>query len=110
MNIDLSGKTALVTGSTAGIGYAIAKGLAASGASVVLNGRKQATVEAAVAKLAGEVKSAKVRGIAGDVSTAAGCTALVAALPHVDILINNAGIFEPKEFVDIPDEDWARFF
>src|SRR5271154_5752927 len=110
MNIDLSGKTALVTGSTAGIGYAIAKGLTSSGASVVLNGRKQATVDAAVAKLAGEVKGAKVRGVAADVSTAAGGKVLVAALPEVDILINNAGIFEPKEFVDIPDEDWSRFF
>lgn len=110
MNIDLAGKTALVTGSTAGIGYAIANGLAASGASVVLNGRKPTTVEAAVAKLSGEVKGAKVRGIAGDVSTAAGCSALVAALPDVDILINNAGIFEPREFADIPDEDWTRFF
>ena len=110
MNIDLSGKTALVTGSTAGIGYAIAKGLAASGASVVLNGRKQATVDTAVAKLSGEVKGAKVRGVAGDVSTATGCKALIAALPDVDILINNAGIFEPKEFADIPDEDWSRFF
>ena len=110
MNIDLSGKTALVTGSTAGIGYAIAKGLAASGASVVLNGRKQATVDTAVSKLSFDVKGAKVRGIAGDVSTAAGCKALIAALPDVDILINNAGIFEPKEFVDIPDEDWTRLF
>ena len=110
MNIDLSGKTALVTGSTAGIGYAIAKGLAASGASVVLNGRKQASVDAAVARLGGEVKGAKVRGIAGDVSGAAGAKALIAALPEVDILINNAGIFEPKPFVEIPDEDWSRFF
>jgi NAD(P)-dependent dehydrogenase (short-subunit alcohol dehydrogenase family) len=110
MNIDLSGKTALVTGSTAGIGYAIAKGLAASGASVVLNGRKPATVDAAVSKLSGDVKGTKVRGIAGDVSTAAGCKALIAALPDVDILVNNAGIFEPKEFADIPDEDWTRLF
>ena len=108
MNIDLSGKTALVTGSTAGIGHAIAKGLAASGASVVINGRGQDKVDAAVRKLEGT--GAKVRGIAADVSTAAGCKALVAALPEVDILINNAGIFEPKDFFDIPDEDWTRFF
>jgi NAD(P)-dependent dehydrogenase (short-subunit alcohol dehydrogenase family) len=110
MNIDLSGKTALVTGSTAGIGYAIAKGLAASGANVVLNGRSQAKVDAAVAKLAEAVVGAKVRGIAADVSTAAGCKALVAALPEADVLINNAGIFEPKDFFEIPDEDWARIF
>jgi NAD(P)-dependent dehydrogenase (short-subunit alcohol dehydrogenase family) len=110
MKIDLSGKTALITGSTAGIGYAIARGLAASGASVVLNGRKQASVDAAVAKLAGEVKGAKVRGVGADVSTAEGAQALVKALPEVDILINNAGIFEPKDFFEIPDADWSRFF
>jgi NAD(P)-dependent dehydrogenase (short-subunit alcohol dehydrogenase family) len=110
MNIDLSGKTALVTGSTSGIGHAIAKGLAAAGASVVVNGRTQAKVDAAAAALAKSVAGAKVRGIAADVSTAAGCKVLVAALPQVDILINNAGIFEPKGFLDIPDEDWSRFF
>jgi NAD(P)-dependent dehydrogenase (short-subunit alcohol dehydrogenase family) len=110
MNINLSGKTALVTGSTAGIGYAIAKGLAASGASVVLNGRKQANVDAAVNRLAGEVAGAKTRGVAADVSTEAGCKALTAALPDVDILVNNAGIFEPKDFFEIPDADWSRFF
>src|SRR5579862_155451 len=110
MNIDLSGKAALVTGSTAGIGYAVAKGLAASGASVVVNGRSKARVDEAVAKLAKEVAGGKVRGIAADVSTAAGCKELVAALPDVDILINNAGIFEPKNFFEIPDEDWSRFF
>jgi NAD(P)-dependent dehydrogenase (short-subunit alcohol dehydrogenase family) len=110
MNIDLSGKTALVTGSTSGIGHAIAKGLAATGASVVVNGRTQAKVDATAAALAKAVAGAKVRGIAADVSTAAGCKVLVAALPQVDILINNAGIFEPKGFLDIPDEDWSRFF
>jgi NAD(P)-dependent dehydrogenase (short-subunit alcohol dehydrogenase family) len=110
MKIDLSGKTALVTGSTSGIGHAIAKGLAATGASVVVNGRTQAKVDAVVAALAKAVAGAKVRGIAADVSTAAGCKALVAALPQVDILINNAGIFEPKGFFEIPDEDWSRFF
>jgi len=108
MKIDLSGKTALVTGSTSGIGHAIAKGLAGSGADVVINGRSQDKVDASVRKLAG--LGGKVRGVAADVSTAAGCAALVSALPEVDILINNAGIFEPKGFFDIPDEDWTRFF
>ena len=110
MKIDLSGKTALVTGSTSGIGHATAKGLAAAGATVVVNGRAQGKVDAAVATIAKAVPDAKVRGVAADVSTAAGCKTLVTALPEVDILINNAGIFEPKEFFDIPDDDWSRFF
>ena len=80
MNIDLSGKTALVTGSTAGIGHAIAKGLAVAGASVVINGRGQDKVDAAVRKLEGA--AGKVRGVAADVSTAAGCKTLVSALPR----------------------------
>jgi NAD(P)-dependent dehydrogenase (short-subunit alcohol dehydrogenase family) len=110
MKIDLSGKTALVTGSTSGIGHAIAKGLAAAGADVVVNGRTQAKVDAAVAAIAKAVPGSRVRGVAADVSTGAGCKRLVAALPEADILINNTGIFEPKEFFDIPDEDWSRFF
>ena len=110
MKIDLTGKTALVTGSTSGIGHAIARGLAAAGATVAVNGRTQAKVDAAVAAIAKLVPGAKVRGVAADVSTAAGCNALVAGLPEVDILINNAGIFEPKGFFDIPDEEWNRFF
>ena len=109
MKIDLSGKTALVTGSTSGIGHAIAKGLAAAGANVVVNGRTQAKVDAAIASIAKAVPHSKVRGVAADVSTAAGCKTLVAALPDADILINNAGIFEPKGFFDTPDEDWTRF-
>jgi NAD(P)-dependent dehydrogenase (short-subunit alcohol dehydrogenase family) len=110
MKIELSGKTALVTGSTSGIGHAVAKGFAASGAEVVINGRNQGKVEAAVAAIAKLVPGSKVRGVAADVSTAAGCEALVAALPDADILVNNAGIFEPKGFFDIPDDDWTRFF
>jgi len=110
MKIDLAGKTALVTGSTSGIGHAVVKGLAAAGAAVVVNGRTQGKVDAAVTAITKAVSGAKVRGVAADVATAAGCNALVAALPEVDILINNAGIFEPKGFFDISDEDWIRFF
>ena len=110
MNIDLGGKTALVTGSTAGIGRAIAEGLAKSGANVVINGRKQETVDNAVAAVAMVAERAKICGVAADVSTPAGCDAILAAVPNVDILVNNAGIFEPKPFAEIPDADWTRFF
>jgi NAD(P)-dependent dehydrogenase (short-subunit alcohol dehydrogenase family) len=110
MKIDLKGKTALVTGSTSGIGHAIARGLAAVGADVVVNGRTQAKVDAAVAAIAKAAQGGKVRGVAADVSTDAGCKTLVLALADADILINNAGIFEPKGFFDISDEDWSRFF
>ena len=110
MKIDLSGKTALVTGSTAGIGYAIARGLAAAGAAVVINGRSQARVDEAVARLVGAVPAGKVRGVAADVATAAGCDALVEAQPVLDILVNNAGIFQAREFSAIPDQDWMQFF
>jgi NAD(P)-dependent dehydrogenase (short-subunit alcohol dehydrogenase family) len=110
MKIDLSGKTALVTGSTTGIGHAIARGLAAAGATVTVNGRTQAKVDAAVAALAKAVPKAKIRGVAADVSTVVGCKTVMMVLLEVDILINNAGIFEPKGFFETPDEDWTRFF
>ncbi len=110
MKIDLNGNTAVVSGSTAGIGLAIAKGLAGAGAKVVVNGRKQATVDKAIAAVRAAVPGALVSGVAADVSTADGCAALYEAAPSADILINNAGIFEPKPFFDIPDADWVRFF
>src|ERR1700676_99855 len=110
MKIDLTGKTALVTGSTSGIGHATALGLADSGANVVVNGRTQPKVDPAVPAISRAAPGSKVAGVAADVSTAAGCKTLVETLPDVDILINNAGIFEPKGFFEIPDEDWSRFF
>jgi NAD(P)-dependent dehydrogenase (short-subunit alcohol dehydrogenase family) len=110
MKIDLSDKTAIVTGSTAGIGFAIAQGLAEAGAGVVVNGRKQAGVEAALAKLKRAVPGATFRGIAADLGTPAGCAALVKAEPAADILVNNVGIFEQQEFFQIPDSEWTRFF
>lgn len=110
MKIDLSGKTALVTGSTVGIGLAIAKGLALAGADVIVNGRRQATVDKAIETLKTAGATGRITGVTGDVSTAEGCIALAAAVPNVDILINNAGIFEPKAFFDIPDADWSRMF
>src|SRR3984893_18975148 len=110
MNIDLKGKTALVTGSASCIGHAIVKGLAVAGANVVVNGRTQGKVDTAVAAVAKAAPGSKIAGVAADVSTAAGCDALVETLPDVDILINNAGIFEPKGFFDIADDDWSRLF
>jgi NAD(P)-dependent dehydrogenase (short-subunit alcohol dehydrogenase family) len=110
MKIDLSGKTALVTGSSAGIGRAIARGLAAAGARVVVNGRREATVQATVQSMRAELPGADLRAGVADVSTPAGCAALVRAVAEVDILVNNAGIFEPKDFFEIADADWTRFF
>jgi NAD(P)-dependent dehydrogenase (short-subunit alcohol dehydrogenase family) len=110
MHIDLAGKTAIVTGSTAGIGFASATGLARSGASVVLNGRGQAHVDGAVAALKRAVPRADVRGVAMDLGTAEGCAQIVAAEPDADILVNNVGIFGPQDFFAIPDEEWTRFF
>jgi NAD(P)-dependent dehydrogenase (short-subunit alcohol dehydrogenase family) len=109
MKIDLSGKTAVVTGSTAGIGFAIAKGLALAGASVVVNGRTQAAVDKAVAAVRA-AGSSRVRGVAADLGTAQGCDALVRAVPAADVLINNLGIFGPQDFFAIPDGEWTRFF
>lgn len=110
MKIDLSGKTAIVSGSTKGIGLASAKGLAACGATVVVNGRKQQDVDAAIAAVKAAVPGASVAGFTGDLGTAQGCDALVAAHPACDVLVNNVGIFGPQDFFDTPDSEWTRFF
>lgn len=110
MKIDLSNKRALITGSTAGIGFAIAQGLAQAGAQVILNGRTSKRVAAAVAELQSNIKNARVTGVEADCGTAEGAKRLVGQIPTVDILVNNVGIFEPKPFFEIPDSDWLRFF
>ena len=110
MDLQLESKKVLVTGSTAGIGFATARAFVAEGASVVVNGRKQERVDRAIDEIRKLHPNANVSGIASDVSNAAGCAKLIQALASVDILVNNMGIFEPKPFEKIPDEDWLRFF
>ncbi|OCX54644.1 oxidoreductase [Mucilaginibacter sp. PPCGB 2223] len=110
MNLELKNKTAFISGSTAGIGFAIAESLLREGASVIINGRTPASIDKAVAELKQVSNEADVRGIAADFSKPEEVYELIGKLPDVDILINNAGIFEPKAFTDIPDEDWFRFF
>jgi hypothetical protein len=104
MDLDLKGKTALVTGSTAGIGLAIATALAKEGTTVIVNGRTQERVDRAMSA------SGAAHGVAADLATEAGARLVIDRFPEVDILVNNLGIFEPKPFEEIPDDDWRRFF
>ena len=110
MNLDLKGKTAVVSGSTAGIGFAIAAALAAEGAQVVINGRTEARVNSAMDQIAKRVAGAHLRGVAADLGTLAGVEVFLKKVPEADILVNNLGIFEVKSFLEIPDSDWLRFF
>jgi len=110
MNLQLSGKLALVSGSTKGIGLAIAAGLAREGTRVVVNGRLKPSVEDAITKIRQTVPDAKLESFAGDLADAVVVGNLVKQFPAVDILVNNLGIFEPKPFEQIPDSDWQRFF
>jgi NAD(P)-dependent dehydrogenase (short-subunit alcohol dehydrogenase family) len=110
MDYQLKGKTALISGSTQGIGFAIAQNLLKEGASVVINGRTAAKVAAAVERLRDQFPDENVSGIAADFSKIEEIDALLQSLPEVDILINNAGIFEPKAFTEITDADWMKFF
>jgi NAD(P)-dependent dehydrogenase (short-subunit alcohol dehydrogenase family) len=109
MDLQLKDKLALVSGSTAGIGYAIAQTLSREGASVIVNGRRQASVDQAAEHIRAETRGT-VHGYAGDLSQPAAAADLVRRFPGISILVNNLGIFEPKPFEDISDEDWRRFF
>jgi NAD(P)-dependent dehydrogenase (short-subunit alcohol dehydrogenase family) len=104
VDLQLGGKTALISGSTKGIGFAVAALLAREGAKVIVNGRTENAVAESTRKIPGAA------GFAGDLATAAGCAAIAKRFPEVDILVNNLGIFERKAFEEIPDEDWQRFF
>jgi NAD(P)-dependent dehydrogenase (short-subunit alcohol dehydrogenase family) len=110
MDFGLNGKRALITGSTAGIGFAAARAIAEEGARVIVNGRTESRVQAAVETLRALATPGSVEGIAADLSTAAGCQTVTDAHPEIDILVNNLGVFEPKPFGEISDADWLRFF
>ncbi len=110
MNINLSGKTAIVTGSTGGIGLAIAKGLSDAGATVVITGRQQDRIDTALSALRNTKAGAQARGVAADLGTAAGCQTLINAEPQADILVNDLGIYGAKPFSDISDADWEEIF
>lgn len=108
MDLQLTGKTALVTGATAGIGLAIARTLAREGVAVTLTGRDAAKMQSAVAEISKAVPAAQVSTVVADLGSAKGAAALVAAHPDTDILINNLGYYEAKAFADITDDDWLR--
>jgi len=110
MDLGLSEKRVLVTGSTAGIGLATAELFAREGAQVIINGRSEERVSGAIRSISKSVPAARVRGVAADLSSAAGCAHLIEVEPNVDVLVNNMGIFEPKPFEQISDEEWLRFF
>lgn len=110
MDLQIHSKIALISGSTVGIGFAIATELAREGAKVVINGRSQKSVDVALARLRSLVAGADVQGVAADLATAEGCQVLFDACPRADILVNNLGIFDPVPFDAIPDSEWQRFF
>lgn len=110
MDLGLKGKLAVVSGSTAGIGFAIARTLGREGARIVINGRTEKRVAAAAENIRTEFRGAEVQGVAADLGTAKGIEDFIAQVPAADILVNNLGIFEPKPFLEITDADWLRFY
>ncbi len=110
MDLKIANKTALITGSTQGIGFATAKKLCEEGVNVIINGRNEQKVNNAVMKLKALFSDVKIIGITADLKDNEGCNKLISSIPHIDILINNLGIFEPKEFKDITEQEWLHMF
>ncbi len=110
MDLGLKDKLALISGSTKGIGFAIARTLAAEGARVLVNGRTDSSVTEALASLRAAVPDAEVEGFAADLATAEGASEIIRRYPSVDILVNSLGIYEPQPFEEISDDEWRRFF
>lgn len=110
MDLKIKDKIALVTGSSQGIGFATAQKLLAEGAKVVINGKNETKLNKALNKLKAEFPNADIQAINADLKDKKGCEKLISKLPHVDILINNLGIFEPRDFVEIPEEEWLHMF
>src|SRR5260370_17191744 len=110
MDLQLNGKRALITGSTVGIGFAIAMALAEEGAEVIVNGRSEEKVSEAKRRILAKMSKAKIVGIAADLSSSDGVTRITEAYPEIDILVNNVGIFEPRPFDQTPTAAWLKFF
>ncbi len=109
MDLQLNGKRALITGSTVGIGFAIAMTFAEEGAEVIVNGRSEEKVSEAKRRIHAKISKAKIVGVAADLSSSDGVTRITEAYPDIDILVNSVGIFEPRAFEQIPDADWLIF-
>jgi len=110
MDLKIANKTALITGSTQGIGFETARKLSQEGVNVIINGRNEKKVNDAVLKLKVEFPKTRIIGITADLKDNIGCNKLISKIPHIDILINNLGIFEPKEFKDITEQEWLHMF
>lgn len=110
MDIKVENKVVLITGATQGIGFMTAKKLCEEGAKVIINGRNKKTINEAISKIKSEIPNAKISGVEADLKDEIGSKKLILEVPHVDILINNLGIFEPRDFEDITEEEWLCMF